>query len=126
MISSSVGVAGSLAGADQFDRKSPVGPAVAVKLGNVGANRLVAAGLLLRLQDGIVIALKEVEELVLKAPFHRVEVPRGLGLAARLTWRRPCAPTASNPSKNTPNAIASRVVVDIPDTSIEFLSSPTR
>ena len=61
MISASVGVEGSLAGTTSSTANVQSAPAVAVELGDVGANRRIAAGLLLGLQDWVVVALEEVE-----------------------------------------------------------------
>ena len=63
--------------------------------------------LLHRLEDGVVIALKQIEELILSAPFHRVEEPGGLRLAGRLLRRslgprRHAERTDEKPDTNQP------------------------
>jgi hypothetical protein len=61
-----------------------------MELGNIGFESDQPVAHLL-LQDGIVVLLEELDELVLMAPGHAVEVPDG-PLASR--WRRGLRPKA--------------------------------
>src|SRR4029453_12721553 len=65
---------------DELDGKGPVAAPVAVELGDEGAHRPILARLLAGFEQRVVIALEQIEKLVLKAPLHRVEVPRRLRL----------------------------------------------
>ncbi len=95
--------AGRLGRPHQLDRKGPVGPAVAVVLGHQRPHPRVDARVELRLQDRVVVALEQVQELVLKAPFHRVEVP---GRPGRLGRRRRRLRRGPDVARTTPTTTA--------------------